>query len=50
MARAYDPSLLRNGAPKEYKVDNVQIHQLDRTSNTVVAYQFVQHRNPTREM
>lgn len=41
MARAYDPSILRNGAPNEYKVDNVQVHQLDRTSNTVVAYQFV---------
>lgn len=41
MSRAYDPSILRNGAPNEYKVDNVQIHQLDRTSNTVVAYQFV---------
>lgn len=41
MSRAYDPSILRNGAPIEYKVDNVQIHQLDRTSNTVVAYQFV---------
>lgn len=41
MSRAYDPSILRNGAPNEYKVDNVQVHQLDRTSNTVVAYQFV---------
>lgn len=41
MSRAYDPSILRNGAPSEYKVDNVQIHQLDRTSNSVVAYQFV---------
>ena len=41
MSRAYDPSILRNGAPGDYKVDNAQIHQLDRTSNTVVAYQFV---------
>jgi hypothetical protein len=41
MALAYDPSIQRNGAPVEYKTDNVQIQQLDRTANTVVAYGFV---------
>jgi hypothetical protein len=41
MQKAYDPSLLRNGAPIEYKTDNVKVVQLDRTSNTVVQYQFV---------
>lgn len=41
MLRAYDPSILRNGAPVEYKTDNVKIIQLDRNSSPVVQYQFV---------
>ena len=41
MQRAYDPSILRNGAPVEYKADNISVMQLDRTSAMVVRYQFV---------
>jgi hypothetical protein len=41
MTKAYDPSLLRNGAPIEYKTDNIRIVQLDRSSQAVVQYQFV---------
>lgn len=41
MQRAYDPAILRNGAPSEYKADNIKVIQLDRTSNAVVQYQFV---------
>jgi len=41
MQRAYDPSILRNGAPVEYKADNIRVIQLDRSSQAVVQYQFV---------
>jgi hypothetical protein len=41
MQKAYDPSIMRNGAPIEYKTDNVKVVQLDRSSNAVVQYQFV---------
>jgi hypothetical protein len=41
MQRAYDPSITRNGAPIEYKADNIKVVQLDRTSAAVVQYQFV---------
>lgn len=41
MQRAYDPSITRNGAPIEYKADNIKAVQLDRTSTAVVQYQFV---------
>lgn len=41
MSKAYDPSILRNGAPSEYKADNIRVVQLDRGSSAVVQYQFV---------
>jgi hypothetical protein len=41
MQREYDPSIMRNGAPIEYKADNIKVVQLDRMSQSVVQYQFV---------
>lgn len=41
MSKAYDPSIMRNGAPSEYKADNIRVIQLDRGSQAVVQYQFV---------
>ena len=41
MQREYDPSIMRNGAPVEYKADNIRVIQLDRSSQAVVQYQFV---------
>jgi hypothetical protein len=41
MLKGYDPSILRNGAPIEYKADNIRVIQLDRASKSVVQYQFV---------
>lgn len=41
MQTAYNPATLTHGHPFEYKVDNVQIHQLGRTGNTVAYYNLV---------
>jgi hypothetical protein len=38
---AYDPTKMLHGHPFEYKADNIQVHQLNRTGETISFYNFI---------